>query len=81
MKPRIIVCGLGRTGYQVFCLLKQQGARVTGVHNRPLSNHESEEIVVGDMGSAATLMAAGIKEAHTLVLTSSDDALNLAALT
>ncbi|HEY9630929.1 MAG TPA: NAD-binding protein [Coleofasciculaceae cyanobacterium] len=83
MQPRIIVCGLGRTGYQVFCLLKQQGAKVTGINDRPLSNHEmpGDDILVGDIGSATTLIAAGIKEAHTLVLAASDDALNLAALT
>lgn len=83
MKPRIIVCGLGRTGYQVFCLLKQQGAKVTGIHDRPLSNHEmpGDDILIGDMGSAATLIAAGIKEAQTLVLATHDDSLNLAALT
>ncbi|MBW4658643.1 MAG: NAD-binding protein [Drouetiella hepatica Uher 2000/2452] len=83
MKPRIIVCGLGRTGYQVFCLLKQQGAKVTGIHDRPLSNHEmpGDDILIGDMGSAATLLAAGIKEAQTLVLATHNDSLNLATLT
>ena len=83
MKPRIIVCGLGRTGYQVFCLLKQQGAKVTGIHDRPLSNHEmsGDDILVGDMGAATTLIAAGIQEAQTLVLAANDDSLNLAVLT
>ncbi|WP_204151647.1 NAD-binding protein [Leptolyngbya sp. CCY15150] len=36
MKPQIIICGLGRTGYQVFCLLKQQGTAVVGVTDTPI---------------------------------------------
>ena len=95
MKPKIIVCGLGRTGYKIFSLLKQQGAAVVGVSDRPLASqaaHEgsssshfeqaqAKEIIVGDLRSPATLARAGIAEAHTLVLASNDDALNLAILT
>jgi Trk K+ transport system NAD-binding subunit len=85
MKPRIIVCGLGRTGYKIFCLLKQQGARVVGITDRPLPPLEMEgheaNLVIGDLRSAATLTAAGVQEAQTLVLATSDDALNLAVLT
>ncbi len=81
MKPRIIVCGLGRTGYKIFCLLKQQGALVTGVDQRSPSEMNGDTIVVGDLRAAKTLLEAGIKEAHTLVLAAGDDALNLAVLT
>lgn len=84
MKTRIIVCGLGRAGYQVFRLLKQQGAIVVGINARPLPEHEIEpgdEVILGDPWAATTLLAAGIIEAQTLVLTASDDALNLAVLT
>lgn len=81
MKPRIIVCGLGRTGYKIFCLLKQQGAAVFGISDRPIPGEGSENIVVGDLRSPATLIAAGIKDAHTLVLASNDDAINLGVLT
>ena len=79
MKPRIIVCGLGRTGYKIFSLLRQQGTFVVGISNRPLPQ-ETENIVVGDARSTATLIAAGVLDSHTLVLASSDDALNLAIL-
>ncbi|NJO41271.1 MAG: potassium channel protein [Cyanobacteria bacterium CRU_2_1] len=85
MKPRIIVCGLGRTGYKVYSLLKQQGAMVVGINNHPYPLLEPEiaagSVVIGDMCLAATLIAAGIQDAQTLVLATSDDALNLAALT
>jgi len=81
MKPRIIVCGLGRTGYKIFCLLKQQGALVTGVDQRSPSEMNGDNLVIGDLRAAKTLLEAGIKEAHTLVLAAGDDALNLAVLT
>lgn len=85
MKPRIIVCGLGRTGYKVYSLLQQQGAMVVGINDRLLPHLESEiatqNVLIGDFCVASTLIAAGIREANTLVLTSSDDAINLATLT
>lgn len=81
MKPRIIVCGLGRTGYKIFTLLRQQGAAAVGITDRPLPTERQEDVVMGDLRSPATLVAAGIQEAQTLVLASNDDALNLAVLT
>lgn len=96
MKPRIIVCGLGRTGYQIYSLLKQQGASVVGITDAPLDatykpqpdragdrpdDEPTSDIIIGNLRHAATLMEAGIRDAHTLVLATSDDALNLAVLT
>src|SRR4028118_2343107 len=80
MKPRIIVCGLGGTGYKIFGLLRQQGAAVVGISDQPLLD-EREDVVIGDLRAASTLLAAGIQESQTLVLASNDDALNLAILT
>ncbi|MEB3279432.1 MAG: NAD-binding protein [Lyngbya sp.] len=79
MKPRIIVCCLGDTGYKIFRLLRQQGAFVVGVNETPLKG-EGSDIVVGHLRSASTLLAAGIQSAHTLVLAGSDDSTNLAIL-
>lgn len=79
MKPRIIVCGLGRTGYKIFCLLRQQGAIVVGVSDRPIRG-ESSDVVVGNFRAASTLLAAGIQAAHTIILAAQDDSLNLAVL-
>ena len=81
MKPRIIVCGLGRTGYKIFNLLRQQGADVIGISDRPLPGERGQDIIIGQANSPTTLRNAGIKEAQTLVLASNDDALNLAILT
>ncbi len=81
MKPRIIVCALGGTGYKIFCLLRQQGAAVVGISNRPLPNEKDDDIVIGDLLTASTLIRAGIQEAQTLVLCCNDDPLNLAILT
>ncbi|MFB2919807.1 MULTISPECIES: potassium channel family protein [Aerosakkonema] len=80
MKPRIIVCGLGSTGYKIFSLLRQQGAYVVGIHDRPIPG-EDDDVVIGDVKAASTLKTAGIHEAHTLVLAGNDEALNLAILT
>ena len=59
MKPRIIVCGLGRTGYRIFCLLRQQGAQVVGINATAVTG-ETSDVIVGDGRSASTLLAAGI---------------------
>jgi Trk K+ transport system NAD-binding subunit len=79
MKPRIIVCGLGCTGYKILCLLRQQGANVTGIHHQPIPG-EGSDIIVGDLHSATTLLAAGIRDAQTLILAANDDGINLAIL-
>jgi Trk K+ transport system NAD-binding subunit len=79
MKPRIIVCGLGHTGYKIFSLLRQQGAEVVGIHNHPLPG-EPKDVIVGDPQSASTLLAAGVREAQTLVLADGEDGINLAVL-
>lgn len=81
MKPKIIVCGLGRTGYQIFNLLRHQGADVVGISNRPLPGERGNDVIIGEADSAPTLITAGIKEAHTLVIAGNDDSLNLAILT
>ncbi|WP_250121199.1 NAD-binding protein [Chroococcidiopsis sp. CCMEE 29] len=79
MKSRIIVCGLDRAGYQIFCLLRQQGATVIGVNDEPIPG-EGAEIIIGNLQAVSTLLAAGIQTAKTLVLTGSDETLNLAIL-
>lgn len=80
--PRIIVCGLGGTGYQVFRLLQRQGTQVVGIHHQPLKNEieRSDDLIIGEPWAASTLLAAGIQEADTLVLAASDDAQNLSIL-
>ena len=78
MKPKIIVCGLGSTGYRVFSLLQQQGAEVIGISD---CARDEEDIVVGPLRASKTLIEAGIYTASALLLMSSDEALNLAVLT
>ncbi len=80
MKPRIIVCGLGRTGYKIFRLLRQQGAQVVGIHHRQIPGETRGDVIVGNLSAAATLKAAGIEQANTLVIAGPDDALNLAVM-
>lgn len=80
MKPRIIVCGLGQTGFQIYTLLKNQGAQVKGISDQLLPYHDSN-IVIGNLRARSTLIQAGIQQAKTLILANSDDALNVAILT
>ncbi|NJK36943.1 MAG: potassium channel protein [Oscillatoriales cyanobacterium RM2_1_1] len=79
MKPRIIVCNLGQTGYRIFRLLRQQGAIVTGIHRTPIKDEKSQ-VVVGNPAETSTLLAAGIETVHTLILAGDDDAINLEIL-
>jgi len=81
MQPKIIICGLGRTGSKIYSLLKQQGAEVVAISNNPLSSPHSKQIIVGDPRENKTLIEAGIRQAKTLVLAHDDDAFNLAILT
>jgi Trk K+ transport system NAD-binding subunit len=82
MKPRIIICGLGRTAYKIFVLLKKQGVAVVGISDYYIPEYEQDpDILIGNARSRSTLMAAGIKEAQSLVLAGNDDAVNLAILT
>ena len=81
MQPKIIVCGLGRTGTKIYSLLKQQGAEVVAISRSPVDTTVNKQIVVGDPRDNVTLIKAGIRKAKTLVLVHDDDALNLAILT
>ncbi len=81
MKPLIIVSALDYTGYKIYNLLKQQGANVIGISDRPMITQIDDKIIVGDLCSPQVLMEAGIKQACTIVLASGDDALNVAILT
>ncbi|MGF1457453.1 MAG: potassium channel family protein [Leptolyngbyaceae cyanobacterium] len=78
MKPKIIVCGLGNTGYRVFTLLQRQGVQVVGISDHPIGE---DNVIVGDLRSPEVLIKAGIHDASALLLMGSDDALNLAILT
>lgn len=78
MTVRVIVCGLGTIGYRIFNLLRQQNIDVIGVHDT--SVEDEPEVIVGSLRSASTLVRAGIESAHTLVITTRDDAQNLEIL-
>lgn len=80
MKPLIIVSGLGHTGYKIYQLLKQQGAQVVGISDRPITRQVDDNIIVGNLRSSQVLIEAGIKNATTIVLANNDDGLNVAIL-
>lgn len=71
----IIVYGLNAIGYRIFCLLRQQGARVIGVNDVPLP--DEPDVIIGPLLSAETLSLAGITRSQVIVLAHGDDAINL----
>ena len=81
MQPKIIICGLGRTGSKIYSLLKQQGAEVVAISHKVINSPPSKQIIIGDPRENVTLIKAGIRQAKTLVLVHDDDAYNLAILT
>jgi Trk K+ transport system NAD-binding subunit len=78
MAVRVIVCGLGTIGYRIFGLLRQQNVLAVGMHPTPVE--DEPDVVVGPLQAASTLVRAGIESAHTLVITTRDDAQNLEIL-
>ncbi|MCM1982369.1 potassium channel family protein [Lyngbya confervoides] len=76
--PQIIVYGLDAIGYRIFCLLRQQGAAVVGVHDTALP--QDPEVIVGDLLREDTLQRAQVQTAQTIVIATSDDARNLEIL-
>ena len=74
----IVVCGLGRTGYRIFCLLRQQGSEVRGLNTEPIP--DEPDSVVGDPCHESVLPAAQVPEARILILSFADDNLNLSIL-
>ena len=48
MQPKIIVCGLGRTGSTIYNLLKQQGAEVVAISEHPVNQPACRQIIIGD---------------------------------
>ena len=81
MQPKIVVCGLGKTGSKIYSLLKQQGAEVIAINPYPVNKSDCKQIIIGDPRDKSVLIQAGIRQAKTLVLVHDDDALNLAILT
>jgi Trk K+ transport system NAD-binding subunit len=54
MKPRIIVCGLGRTGYKIFRLLREHGALVVGIHRKPVAGETAANVSFNVFGVELT---------------------------
>jgi voltage-gated potassium channel Kch len=50
---------------------------VVGIHQRPIPGETGHDVIIGNLHTAATLKAAGIESAHTLVIAGPDDAINL----
>ncbi len=76
MQPKIIVCGLGRTGSKIYSLLKQQGAEVVAISEHPVSKIASKQIIVGDPRDNVTQIKPGNRQAKTIEKVYSEHAQN-----
>lgn len=81
-KEKILVCGLGHTGYRVIINLQQFDCEVVGLDfeaNRLTARLQAEgvPIILGDIRWPRRLNEAGIQSTNALVACTDDDMLNL----
>lgn len=77
----VLVIGGGTVGRAVSRALRDRGASVTILDSDPnlqneLSSH-ADHVIIGDAANLQSVKAAGIDEAHSVVLTTNDDATNV----
>jgi Trk K+ transport system NAD-binding subunit len=84
---RVVVCGLGKTGYRVVQHLSRLTPRpeITVIHlddgersfSEQISDLEGVKTVIGDARDGATLQRAGVQQATTIAAVTADDLVNL----
>lgn len=81
LSGHVIVCGYGRTGQKVASELRGAGRSVVVVESDPGRTTQAEAdgmlYVLGDAHEEATLVAAGVARAETLIATLANDAGNV----
>jgi voltage-gated potassium channel len=77
----VLVIGGGNVGQTVVAALHERGVPVTILDHdpalRPRLEQIADRVVIGDAENLATVKAAGIDEARSVVLTTNDDATNI----
>jgi Trk K+ transport system NAD-binding subunit len=79
----VVLCGLGRVGLEILCLLRRLGERVTvitlgtGVDRPPLASDDQITVIQGDARDEALLGRAGIEGAKALIAATNDDMANV----
>jgi Trk K+ transport system NAD-binding subunit len=79
----VILCGLGRVGLEILCLLERMGETVTVITlrtgpDRPsLAPSERIQVIHGDARDEALLVQAGIEQAKALIAATDDDLVNV----
>ncbi|HEY7355893.1 MAG TPA: NAD-binding protein [Ktedonobacterales bacterium] len=84
---RVVVCGLGKTGYRIVQRLYHLTPRpeITVIHlddgeqsfSKQINDLEGVKTVLGDARDGATLQRAGVQHATTIAAVTSDDLVNL----
>ena len=83
MNNHIVLVGLGHLGYRVAQRLHEMGKSVAvveinlGTHTTIAARDMGIPVIQGDARHAAALEGANIKDAHTIILASQNDAMNL----
>jgi len=83
MNKHIVLIGLGHLGYRVAQRLHEMGKGVVvvelnlGTHTTAAARDMGIPVIQGDARHPGTLEAANIQDAHTIILASQDDAMNL----
>src|SRR6516162_9112379 len=82
----VLICGLGRLGEHCAVLLKELGIPVYGLHDREQTYWEADtmpqildRLTVGDCRRQAALREAGIASCRAVLLTTSDERVNVTA--
>lgn len=79
----IIICGLGFLGFKIMKDLEKMGESAVVIDKDDskgyleLAKEAGHKVIIGDLGSPKTLEAAGIKNAKSVIICTSDDVQNL----
>ncbi|WP_309890407.1 NAD-binding protein [Archangium sp.] len=73
----VLILGGGRVGRAVAASLREREVPYRIVEQKPENAHELEHVVVGSAADLEVLKQAGIDEAPTTLVTTSDDAINI----
>lgn len=82
----VLVCGLGRLGQRCAVLLRELGIPVLGLHDNEPRDWETprfagvlDSLTIGDCRHHSTLQRAGVETCRAILLTTSDDRVNISA--
>jgi len=76
-RKHVIILGMGRVGTAVAETLEKRGVDYRIIEKSPSPGSKREKVITGDAAGYDTLSSAGIREAHSVIITTNDDAMNI----